>query len=295
VNNQARDDTLAQSNDTVFIHSTVQNRTVENTYGLLFRSTSGISLHMESSSVNDVRQIENPANPSLNIVYESLVEFNDTDGNGAFDPGQDTVVRSVNLATESYASPQVREVMSKDGGQGWQLVSHTLDGVFTVSTETFETPSRVDGTSIPPTATRVVVTVNASRLIGSSDHIALQTVVMSSSLFDNPTASGTSITAKSGATQEYFSWNPTGSVDEHPAQVAASTQQKSGYVILNLAYPRGGVVSHNMIVGVVFGTTPLLTTTVLIGASIAALFLFGLLFAAGRREYARAYLRRNGF
>jgi hypothetical protein len=50
-----------------------------------------------------------------------------------------------------------------------------------------------------------------------------------------------------------------------------------------------------MIVGVVFGTTPLLTTAVLIGASFAALFLFGILFAAGRREYSRAYLGRRSF
>jgi hypothetical protein len=250
---------------------------------------------MGSSSVNDVREIENPANPSLRIDYGSLVEFNDTDGNGAFDPGQDTVVGSVNLATESYASPVVRQVMSKDGGQGWQLVSRTLDGVFTVSTETFEMAAQVDGTIIPPTATRVAVTVNASRLSSHSDHLALQTVLMSSSPFDTPTTSGSSLTARSGTTQEYFSWNPPSAVDERQAQVAATTHQTNGYLILDLAYPRGGVVSHNMIVGVIFGTTPLLTTTVLIGSSIVALFIFGLLFAAGRREYSRAYLRRNIF
>jgi hypothetical protein len=295
VNNQARDDTLAQSNSTVFIHSTVQNRSIENTYGLLFSSTSGISLHMESSSVNDVRQIENPANPSLRIDYESVVEFNDTDGNGAFDAGQDTVVRSVNLATEGYASPEIKPVVSQDGRHGWELVSRTLDGIFTVSTDTFSTTARVDGTVIPPTATRVVVTVNASRLSGNWDHLALQTVVISSSPFDSPTTSGTSLTARSGASQEYFSWNPTSTVDERQAQVAALTQQTNGYVILNLAYPRGGVVSHNMIVGVVFGTTPLLTPTVLIGSSIAALFLFGILFAAGRREYSRLHFGRNSF
>jgi hypothetical protein len=295
VNNQARDDTLAQSNETVFIHSTVQNRSIENTYGLLFSTSSGISLHMESSSVNDVRQIENPANPSLNIVYESLVEFNDTNGNGAFDPGQDTVVRSVNLATETYAIPQIREVVSKDGGQGWQLVSRTLDGVFTVSTETFETTAQIDGATIPPTATRVVVTVNASRLNSSSDHIALQTVVMSSSPFDTLTASGSSLTARSGSTQEYFSWNPTSAVDNLQAPVTGLTRQTNGYVTVNLAYPRGGIVTHDMFIGVIFGTTPLLTTTLLIGSSIAALLLFGILFVAGKREYSRAYLRRNNF
>lgn len=295
VNNQARDDTLVRANDTVFIHSTVQNRSIENTYGLLFSSTSGITLHMESSSVNDVRQIEDPANPSLRIDYESLVEFNDTNGNGAFDPSKDTVVRSVNLATESFASPQVRPIISQDGQQGWELVSRTLDGFFTVSTETFETTTQVDGAIIPPTATRVVVTVNASRLSSNSDHLALQTVVMSTSPFDSPSTSGTSLTAKSGTTQEYFSWNPTSTVDERQALVAASTQQTNGYVVLNLAYPRGGIVSHNMIVGVVFGTTPLLTPTVLIGSSIAALFLFGILFAVGRREYSRVHFGRNNF
>jgi hypothetical protein len=250
---------------------------------------------MESSSVNDVRQIENPANPSLRIDYEVIVEFNDTNRNGAFDPGQDTVVKQVNLATESYASPEVRQVMSQDGKQGWELVSRTLDGLFTVSTETFETTAQVDGTIIPPTATRVAVTVNASRLYSSSDHLALQTVVMSSSPFDILTSNGSSLIARSGTTQEYFSWNPTSSVDDHLAQVSASTQPTNGYVTLNLAYPRGGILSHSMIVGVIFGTTPLLTTTVLIGSSLAALFLFGLLFVAGRREYSRAYLRRSNF
>jgi hypothetical protein len=201
----------------------------------------------------------------------------------------------VNLATETYGSPQIREIVSKTGGQGWQLVSHTLDGVFTVSTTTFEATAQVDGTTIPPTATQVSITVNASRLNSPSDHIALQTFVISSSPFDTPTTSGSSLTAKSGSTQEYFSWNPTSSVDARQAQVASSTQRTNGYVILNLAYPRGGVVSHNMILGVVFGTTPLLTTTVLIGASLAALFLFGILFGAGRREYSRAYLKRESF
>jgi hypothetical protein len=249
---------------------------------------------MESSSVNDVRQIENPANPSLRIAYESLVEFNDTDGNGAFDP-QDTVVRSVNLATYSYASPEVKAIVSQDGRQGWQLVSRTLDGVLTVSTETFKTTARIDGTIIPPTATRVAVTVNASSLNGHFDHLALQTVVMSSSPFETPTTNGSSLTARSGTTQEYFSWSPTSSVDNRQAPVTGSTQATNGYVTLNLAYPRGGLISHNMIVGVVFGTTPLLTTTVIIGASIAALLLFGVLFGAGRREYSRVFLGRNRF
>lgn len=140
------------------------------------------------------------------------------------------------------------------------------------------------------------MTINASRLSGPADHLALQTLVMSSSPLENsPITTGSSLSAKSGTTQEYFSWNSTSSVDNRRVTVNASTQQASGYVTVNLAYSTGGLISHNMLVGVVFGTTPLLTTNVLIGSSIAALLLFGLLLVAGRREYSRAYLGRNGF
>jgi hypothetical protein len=120
-------------------------------------------------------------------------------------------------------------------------------------------------------------------------------MVISNQPFDSmSTPSGGSLSLKSGTTTEYFSWNPTSTVDSHSAIVKITAQQASNSAAVNLSYPRGISITHNMVLGVIFGTTPLLTASLLIGASIAAIVLFGFVFVAGRRQYSRAFSGRSG-
>ena len=288
VNGQTREDTVAEANETVFIHSTVQNRTVENNYGLRFSSAAGISLQMESSSTSEVHELENPANPTLQVTYASLVEFNDTDGNGGYDPGHDATVETINLASERYASPVVGIVESQDGKQGYMLVSPSIDGLFTVSTETFPTTVLVNGATFLPTTTIVGVAINTALLPKRSDHVALITVAMAGK---TPTTGSNTVTSRSGEDQQFFSWNPTGTVNEQPVPVRTSTQATQNSVTVGLSYPTSGRISQAMMLGVIFGTTPIVTPIVIIGSSIAAIVLLGLLLAGGRREYSRAFGR----
>jgi hypothetical protein len=109
----------------------------------------------------------------------------------------------------------------------------------------------------------------------------------------NPSSGRLSL--KSGPTTEYFSWNPTSTVDNHQASVKLTAQETGNNATINLSYPKGTIISHNMVLGVIFGTTPLLTTSLLIGASIAALVLFGFIFEAGKRQYSKAYSGRSRF
>ncbi|HEV2120028.1 MAG TPA: hypothetical protein VGS11_08010 [Candidatus Bathyarchaeia archaeon] len=292
LNSQEREDTIAEANQTIFIHSTVQNRTVENNYGLLFSSVNGISLHMESSSTNEVREIENPTNQALRISYASLILFNDTDGNGVYDPGHDMVVQTIDLQAEKYASPIVGSVESQDGKQGYMLVSRSADGLLTVTTETFPTTAQVNGATVLPTTTIVGVSINSTLLPKPADHIALMTDVMTGSTGNGPATGSNSVTVKSGGNQQFVSWTPTGTVNDQQVAVRTSTKTTSNTVTIGLSYPIGNRISQGMLLGVLFGTTPLVTTGLIIGSSIAALILLGFLLAAGRREYSRAYLRR---
>ena len=300
VNNQTRDDTVVQSNETAFVHSTVQQKGIENTYGLLLTSNNrtGVALHMESSDINDIHPVANPANPSIRITYKNLIEYSDTNGNGAYDPGQDTAIQSINLETKSYARPEIEPVVSQDGRQGYELISHTVENLFTVSTQVFPQTAQLDNTPVPPTVTTISISINTSQiqLNNTSTGLALETNVVSNQPFDGMTTpSSGSLSLKSGTTTEYFSWNPTSTVDNHPVKVKLAAQQACNNATISLSYPKGLIISHNMVLGVIFGTTPLLTTSLLIGASIAALVLFGLLFASGKRQYSRAYLGRSGF
>jgi hypothetical protein len=242
---------------------------------------------MESSDINDIHPIANPANPSIRITYKSLIEYNDTG-----------IVQSINLETKSYARPEIEPVVSQDGRQGYELISHTVDNLFTVSTQVFPQTARLDNTSVPPTVTSISISINTSQiqLRSSSTGIALETTVISNQPFDSmSTPSSGSLSLKSGTTTEYFSWNPTSAVDNQSVPVRLTAQQASNNATISLSYPKGLIISHNMVLGVIFGTTPLLTTSLIIGASIAALVLFGLLFASGKKQYSRAYLGRSGF
>ncbi len=263
----------------------------------MLSSTNGITLHLESSNVNDVRQVENQANPSVRIAYTSLIEFKDNNGNEGFDPNTDTIVQSFNLETQEYAKPEIRSLLSQDGTQGWELRSHTVDNMFTVATEVFRQTALVNGTVIPPTATKITIMVNNFPFRGPkdpTDRLALQTVLISRIPVQEETVpSRTGLSVRSGTTREFVSWSPTSTVDGRQVPVKSSTKTTDDTVNISLAYARGTSIIHELTLGVIFGLTPLLTSSVLVASAATAFAVFGLLFIAGRRQLSKALLGRD--
>lgn len=276
---------MSQSNGTVFVRSALESGALNNRFGVSLDTTHGPTLRLESSNVNDVKQSPNPANPSLSIVYKSLVEFNES--------GIDAVVKSIDLQTLNYSKPELSRIVSQDGKQGWELKTHSVNNLFTVSTKTFPETSIVDDTSIGPTVSEITVTISQFPFHDPTDRLALQTLVTSRTPIVNESVSGRSgVGLTSGTTQEVLSWNPTGFVDTtlRPVGVVATNQGSTGKVLITFDYPSGAVIRQELFFGVSFGTTPLLNTSFLIDYAVVAALVFGLLVIVGRRRILNARL-----
>lgn len=294
--NQAREVDGSQSNETAFVRSALENGAFDNRFGVSLNATNGPTLRLESSNVNDVKQSPNQANPSLSIVYKSIVEFIDSDGNGSYEPGIDTAVNSIDLQTLDYSSPELSRIVSEDGKQGWGLRTHSVNNLFTVSSKTFRETSLVDNVPVAPTASQITVTISHFPFRDPADRLALQTLVTSSTPIVNESVSGrTGVGFTSGTTREVLSWNPTGVVDNalRPVSVVAADQGSTGRVLISFDYPSGALIRQELFFGVSFGTTPLLNANVLIDSALVAIIVFALLVIVGRRRILNARLGRD--
>jgi hypothetical protein len=280
-----------QSNETGFIHSTLQSGVFDNKFAVSLDTTDGPSLRLESSNVNDVRDSPNQANPSISIVYKNLVEFKDNDGNGSYEPGIDTAIQSINLEELNYSKPALSRMVSQDGKQGWELKTHSINNLFTVSTKTFSETRIVDGTQVAPTTSEITVTINQFPFRDNASRLALQTLVASGTPIVQESVSGRAgLGLGSGTTREFLSWNPTISVNTRTVSVVSTSSSSTNGILVNLAYPNGNTIVQELFFGVSFGQTPLLNTSVLIGSGIIAVVMFGLLIIVGRRRILGARL-----
>ncbi len=289
---------IFNSSTVIMIRSDIESGTVENHFGLLVTTQhrtetgfeNGIVIHVAFSHETEVGDVENEAFLHLRIAYLRLVEFNDTNGDGAFDAG-DNKLNIVDFRNVTYAPLTYAPIVSEDGKHGFEIKAGTTDGLFTVTADIFPQIAVVNRTIVLPTATKITTTINGFRFTNPTSRIALQVMAMSKTVIEHETpTTQEKIRVRSATAEGFFTWAPTADVDGTPVEVKSSTQQlERPRWIINLAYPQGRSIVHDPILGFDFGTTPILTGRLLIGAAIAAIAVFGVLVYLGRRQLVRVF------
>lgn len=288
----------------IMIRSEVENGTVENHFGLLVATQrerddhviDGLVIHVAFSHETEVGDVENEAFLHMRIAYLALTEFVDTNGNGALDTGVDNVIRHFPLNT-TYAPLVFSEIVSQDGKQGWRIVARTAfveGGMFEVTADMFPRYAVVDGTIVPPTATKITTIINNFPFTNPgdpNDRVALRVLAISKTVIEHETpTTEEKIRVRSATAEGFFTWAPTAQVNGVTVNVESSlTRLERPRWIINLAYPQGSTIVHDPILGFDFGETPLLTSRLLIGAAVAAIGVFGLLVFLGRRQLVRVF------
>ena len=288
----------------IVIRSEVENGTVENHFGLLVATQrerddhvrDGLVIHVAFSHETEVGDVENEAFLYMRIAYLALTEFVDANGNGALDTGVDNVIRQFPLNT-TYAPLEYATIVSDDGKQGWQIVARTAfvdGGTFEVTAEMFPQYAVVDGTIVPPTATKITTVINNFPFTNPgdpNDRVALRVLAISKTVIEHETpTTEEKIRVRSATAEGFFTWAPTAQVDGVTVNVESSlTRLERPRWIINLAYPQGSTIVHDPILGFSFGSTPILTSRLLIGAAIAATAMFGVLVYLGRRQLAGVF------
>jgi len=296
-----RDVRIDASPTAIMIRSEVENGTVENHFGLLVATQrerddhvrDGLVIHVAFSHETEVGDVENEAFLYMRIAYLALTEFVDTNGNGALDTGVDNVIKHVPLNT-TYAPLEYSSILSDDGKQGWRIVARTENGLFEVTAEMFPQYAVVDGTIVPPTATKITTVINNFPFTNPgdpNDRVALRILAISKTVIEHETpTTEEKIRVRSATAEGFFTWAPTAQVDGVTVNVKSSlTRLERPRWIINLAYAQGSSIVHDPILGFSFGSTPILTSRLLIGAAIAATAMFGVLVYLGRRQLAGVF------
>ena len=293
-----RDVRIDASPTAIMIRSEVENGTVENHFGLLVATQrerddhvrDGLVIHVAFSHETEVGDVENEAFLYMRIAYLALTEFVDTNGNGALDTGVDNVIKHVPLNT-TYAPLQYSAVVSEDGKQGWRIVARTENGLFEVTAEMFPQYAVVDRTIVPPTATKITTVISNFLFDRTDSRVALRVMAISKTVIEHETpTTEEGIRVRSATAEGFFTWAPTAQVNGGTVNVESSlTRLERPRWIINLAYDRVSSIVHDPILGFSFGSTPILTSRLLIGAAIAATAMFGVLVYLGRRQLAGVF------
>lgn len=295
---------ITTSDTMIVIKSEVENGTVENHFGLLVATQrerddhviDGLVIHVAFSHETEVGDVENEAFLHMRIAYLALTEFVDTNGNGALDTGVDNVIRHFPLNT-TYAPLVFSEIVSEDGKHGWRIIARTAfteGGTFEVTADMFPQYAFVNNTLVPPTATKITTIINGFPFTNPGDpnnRVALRVIAISKTVIEHETpTTEEKIRVRSATAEGFFTWAPTSQVDGRTVEVKSSlTRLERPRWIINLAYPQGASIVHDPILGFEFGSTPILTTRLLIGAAIAAIAVFGVLVYLGRRQLVRVF------
>ncbi len=292
--NDERHMDISSSSNEVIVRSRVENGNVENHFGLFFTNSHGVVIHVAFSQESEVGDQETDAFLHLRIAYVNLTEFTDTNDNG-LDPG-DTIVKTISLQNLTYTAldQMPGTITSQDGKTGFEIRTNSTNGpngmVFGVIADIFPRYAVIDNTIVPPTATKITTLINGFPFNDPRDKVALQVRAESKMTIehDNP-PNEERIRVRSATAEGFFTISPNATVDGPSVPVQTTFTKTEHLWVINIAFQQGSTIFHDPVLGFDFGPTPILTTSLLIGAAVASLAVFGLLVYLGRRQLARVF------
>lgn len=206
----------------------------------------------------------------MRIEFRDLVEFEDTDGDGAFSLLEDEILRWLRVETLGIVRPPENSTVSTDSIIGQQInVNYgfpgSATGTFELIFRVFGLPTQVDGLFLGPTETKIDIRFTDFPFASDTSQLALGLDVKTnfelemdpSLLFDQINATGEDFAA-------FFRWMPDAVLVDEIASAAKVTVIREAKEVdlladvgeleselrLFLAYPRGAVIVHDPIVGI---------------------------------------------
>ncbi len=309
---------IDEGSQAILVRSDLKQGNTENHFGLWFNDAHGVVIRVAFNQNQEESASENTTHFNMYVAYINLIEYNDTNHNGAFDLGVDGIVQRVPLWNWTYSVPTRTDISSTDGKQGYRLEAHTINApfTFTVMADIFPEYVRVGSTVLQPTETKITTEIDGFHFKQAASRISLQVVAVSQTNVETENSQlEQNIRVRSSTANGYFKIDPSATVDGNAAQAVTSvntfrapaiscpllkdpmnreeclergTKGTGPIAVISISFPQGSKIVHDPILGIeITGPTPILTMTLIAGTAIAAIAVFGLLVYAGRRSLAR--------
>ncbi len=313
-----RNISITEGAQAIFVRSDLKQGNTENHFGLMFNTAHGVAIRVAFNQAQEESDSENTTHFNMLVSYINLVEYNDTNGNGGFDLGVDSIVQRVPLWNWTYSMPTLTNVTSTDGKQGYRIEAHTVNApfTFTVIADIFPQYARIGNTVLQPTETKITTEIDHFHFLQSKSRLSLQVIAVSQTNVETETAQlEQNIRVRSSTANGYFKINPSATVDGQAAQAVTTintfraaavaclalkrpvnverclenvNRGPGPVAVISISFPPGTKIIHDPILGIeVTSPTPILTATLLAGTAITAIAVFGLLVYAGRRQLGR--------
>nr|MDO8100619.1 hypothetical protein [Candidatus Njordarchaeota archaeon] len=234
--------------------------------GIHFYTADGISLKLHYNSHTNTTESEF----ELHVEFISLVEL----------VGNNTV-GTIDLTKVEYSSPQVTNITSSSGVNGYRIESHSVGTTYTfqIVAYIYTKFAIVNNTNLEPTQMKITIVIENFPYTLADSTLGL--VVDAHSQAEIHTAESASgdegeVEVETEVTRGYFSWSNSALVDNVARPVNSSVSKQEDYQI-TLIYPHGTKIVHDPILGVgpvpatSFLSSPLFYIT--LGAAILAVAL----------------------
>lgn len=246
----------------VQVESTLRNGEQKDEFQLKIEfEDKGLSIKFSyETDVNELNSTE--VELEFKVSFRKLIEFEDLNNNGIYDPTADNKIQELNLS--SFQPIEYTNFTINVDTLVHYLIVNTTDGVFAAHIYLVEEFDFVNGTFIKPTQTKIDIEIKDFNYIHGSSQLALYIKLESEIEYEND--EHTENEEEGHATQEkevvistsryagFFSWAENALVDGVSKPVLASdievdddddNEQK-----MYLNYPHGNHIYHDPIMGI---------------------------------------------
>jgi hypothetical protein len=286
--------TVEQSGNEFQIESTLRNGEVKDQIELQIRPDGeglGVQLQYKSEAAGSEMEL------SFEVQFRALVEYVDSNANGVYDSGIDTLVQTKSLNSFDTATYSLLVI---DGANVSYIHVQTTDGVFGIHAYIPDEFTMVNGSLVTPTQVKIDIEINGFPYINGSSDLALYMKLSSESDYSvssetEDERSGFSSgeeevkTTAGGSHTGVFSWVTTADIDGITKDVLTSNiatdDGEASEQKMYLCYPRGNHIYHDPKVGVAgIIQSPANWTWAFVLAGVAAVaFVIGVVIAKKRR------------
>jgi len=191
------------------------------------------------------------------LSLRQLVEYTDSNGDGMYNPSNDTALQVVNLSSLTWALGY-QSITSTSGSSGYNitLTANYKGATFEVIAQVYNTGVTLsNGIPVSPSEVKVDFIFNNFPWNSTSSRLALISAFggVSGSKQVTRTDSETYAVAYNNAFA-YFTWSSTATVDGNSVNVVAFQNNTNALHLVELNYPHGTDISHDPIIGVGSGT-----------------------------------------
>ena len=210
---------------------------------------------------------ETPGEPAplrLAVTFSHLIEFEDEDGDGIYDPGEE-VVSEEDLEGTGIGQLQYQMRTTLDGETEHVITGGTSNGMFRVTTHLSARTAMTSSGEVSPSWAKIDLVIEGYPYVRTTTRLALMTRVETQNQFSiHQDAAGMSkylgpgeggiVTQNQGA-NAFYSWVRTASVDGQEKPVGVSTVLDDYGTRLYYAYSRGESITHDPKLGLPVGDT----------------------------------------